>query len=214
MTRRIRCAAAVLLTGLLAALTAAPAQAAVVTDTVQGRYVRIVSSADWTAAAAMTVGTAVRWDLTVSAHAPDPGSVRVSVSASGAAPLAIDVRTCAEPWRGSGCSSGERTLRSDWVVPRGGQPVEIEAISADAVAHLRLDVRVGDAAQHGASTQIRVHADGFGDAVQVGPGAGDTLPATGDAVPVPVIVVGGVLVSVAAAMLVVAARRRHDGGER
>jgi len=214
MKRRIRCAAAVLLTGLLAVLTAAPAQAAVVTDTVQGRYVRIVSSADWSAAAAMTVGTAVRWDLTVSAHAPDPGSVRVSVSASGAAPLAIDVRTCAEPWRGSGCPSGERTLRSDWVVPRGGQPVEIEAMSADAVAHLRLDVRVDGEAQRGASTQIRVHADGFGDAVQIGPGAEAPLPATGGAVPVPVIVVGGVLITVAAAMLVVAARRRRDGGER
>ncbi len=214
MTRRILCAAAVLLAGLLAALTAAPAQAAVVTETVQGRYVRIVSSADWSAAAAMTDGMSVRWDLTVSAHAPDPGSVRVSVSASGAVPLAIDVRTCAEPWRGSDCSSGERTLRADWAVPRGGQPVEIEAMPADAVSHLRLDVRVGDDAQRGASTQIRVHVDGLGDAVQIGPGSEHALPATGGGIPVPVIVVGGVLVVAAAVILVVAARRRRDGGER
>lgn len=212
--RRIRCAAIVLAAGALAALTAAPAQAAVVSETVQGRYVQIVSSADWPDAAAMTDGMSVRWDLTVSAHAPDPGSVRVSVSANGAAPLAVDVRTCAESWRDSGCPSGERTLRAGWVVPRGGPPVEVEAISADAVAHLRLDVRIGDDARQGASTQIRVHADGFGDAVQIGSGAEHALPATGGAVPVFVIVVGGVLVLAAAVILVSAARRRRKGGER
>lgn len=214
MTTWIRFAATVLVTGLLGALSATPAQAAVVTETVQGRYVRIVSSADWSAATAMTDGMSVRWDLTVSAHAPDPGSVRVSVSASGAVPLAIDVRTCADPWQESGCSSGERTLRADWTMPLGGQPVELEAMSADAVAHLRLDVRIGDEARYGASTQIRVQADGFGDTVQIGPGSEHPLPATGGAIPVPVIVAGGVLVSAAAVLLVVAARRRRDGGER
>ncbi|MDR2322242.1 MAG: LPXTG cell wall anchor domain-containing protein [Microbacterium sp.] len=214
MTKRIRCAAIVLLAGALGVLTAAPAQAAVVTETVQGRYVQIVSSADWSDAAAMSDGRSVRWDLTVSAHAPDPGSVRVSVSASGAAPLSVDVRTCAESWQDSGCPSGERTLRAGWVVPRGGQPVEVEAISADDVAHLRLDVRVGDDARQGSSTQIRVHADGFGDAVQIGPGAEHALPATGGAVPVLVIVVGGVLVLAAAVILVVGARRRRGGDER
>ncbi|WP_292722308.1 hypothetical protein [Microbacterium sp. 13-71-7] len=214
MTTRIRFAATVLLAGLLGALNASPAHASVVTETVQGRYVRIVSSADWSAAAAMTEGMSVRWDLTVSADAPDAGFVRVSVSASGSAPLAIDVRTCAEPWRGGGCPSGERTLRADWAVPRGGRPVEIEAMPADAVAHLRLDVRVGDEAERGASTQISVHADGFGDAVQVGPGPEHALPATGGGVPVPFIVVGGVLVSAAVVILLVAARRRRDGGER
>ncbi|OZB80880.1 MAG: hypothetical protein B7X41_17385 [Microbacterium sp. 14-71-5] len=59
-----------------------------------------------------------------------------------------------------------------------------------------------------------MHADGFGDAVQVGPGPEHALPATGGGVPVPFIVVGGVLVSAAVVILLVAARRRRDGGER
>ena len=213
MTTFIRCTWAVLIAGLLAVLSATPAQAAVVTETVQGRYVRIVSSADWSAAAAMSEGASVRWDLTISANAPDPGTVRLGVSASGAASIIADVRVCGQQWQGESCPSGGRDLRSGWAVPRDGSTVRLDAIPADAVAHLRLDVRVGDAAHTGASTQVRVHADGAGDRVQVGPGAEGALPATGGVVPVPVVVIGGALVAAALVLLVVARLRRRNGGD-
>lgn len=213
MTKRIRLVATALLAGCLGVLPVAPAHAAVVTETVQGQYLRIVSSADWSTAAAMGEGEAVRWDLVVSAHAPDPGTVRLAVSAAGAAPIVADVRMCEEPWQGGTCASGARVLRTDWSVPRDGSAVPIDAMSSDTVAHLRLDVKVGRDAQGGASTRVRVLADGFGDSVQVGAGSAGSLPATGGSIPVPLLVVGGVLVIAAAGMLVVAARRRREGDD-
>lgn len=215
MMAQIRFAAAVVLAGLFVVGTPVPtpAQAAVVSETVQGRYLRIVSSADWSAAAAMGQGESVRWDLTVSAAAPDPGTIRLAVSAIGAAPISADARVCARPWIGDTCPAGARVLRVDWRVPLDGSTVPIDDMPADAVAHLRLDVRVAGGAQ-GASTRIKVHADGFGESMQVGPGPERSLPATGGTVPIPALVAGGALIFAAAAMLMVASRRRRGRGER
>jgi len=215
MMARIRFAAAVVLAGLFVVVTPVPtpAQAAVLSETVQGRYLRIVSSADWSAAAAMVQGESVRWDLTVSANAPDPGTIRLAVSATGAAPIIADVRVCARPWIGGTCPSGARALRADWRLPLDGSTVPIDDMPADLVAHLRLDVRVVGGAQ-GASTRIKVHADGFGESMQVGPGPEPPLPATGGTVPMPALVAGGALVFAAVAILMLAARRRRGGGER
>jgi len=182
------------------------AGAAPSTETVQGRYVRIVSSADWSAAAAMDPGASVRWDVVVSAAAPSPGTMHLGVSATGDAPITVDVRLCPAAWQGELCAEGPRVLRSTWSVPRDGRTVVLDEIPADAVAHVRLDVRL-DARGDSAATQLRVHADGFGDRLQTGPA--EQLPATGGSIPLVAIVGGAVLI--AAAVLLLVARRRRDG---
>lgn len=187
--------------------TAASAEAAEVTQTVRGRYVQILSRADWGAAASMSPQTRVQWDLVVSAHAPAPGVVRLGISATGDAPVRAEVRLCTVPWQGAICSPGARSLRADWEIPRDGRTTELAAMAADEIAHLRLEVRMGSAAATG-STQVLVHADGFGDQVQAGP-AGE-LPATGGSVPVGALV-GGIVLVVIAAVLVLLGRRRHGG---
>lgn len=196
-------ASALLLIGPMPGAGADPA-----TEVVQGRYVRIVSSADWAAASTMGPGVSVRWDLEVSAAAPSPGTVRVGISALGDAPVAVDVRLCPVAWQGEDCAGGSHVLRSGWGVPRDGQTVELDTISSGDVAHVRLDVRLAGDRGAGA-TQIRVHADGFGDRIQTGPGA--QLAATGGSVPLPLIVAGGVLLVAAALLLLLRRRRRGEG---
>lgn len=205
--RRARAALAALAGALLVIASAPAAAAAPATEIVQGRYVRIVSRADWAAAAAMGPEASVRWDLEISAAAPSPGTVRVGVSALGDAPVAVDVRLCPVAWQGEDCVGGAQLLRRAWGVPRDGRTVELDAISSDDVAHVRLDVRLAGGREAGA-TQIRVHADGLGDRIQTGPGG--QLPATGGSLPLPAIVAGGALL-VAAAVVLVFARRRRGG---
>lgn len=209
MSRLFRRVVGVAVIAVIAAAVTPAAEGAEVTQTVQGQYVRIVSRADWSAAASMGPQTSVRWDLVVSAQAPGPGTVRVGVSATGDAAVRADVRLCAAAWQGATCSTGERSLRADWAIPRDGRTVELDAMAADAVAHVRLDVRMGGGAETG-STQVLVHADGFGDQVQTGPVGG--LPATGGSVPVFAVVGGAALIVVAVVLVIVGRRRR--GGDR
>lgn len=207
MTRLTRSVVAVAI-ALLSAGTAPSAGAAEEVQTVQGQYVRIVSRADWSAAVSMGPLTNARWDLVISARAPGPGTVRLGISATGDAPVLADARLCEVAWQGVACPSGERSLRADWTIPRGGRTVELDAMPADDVAYLRLDVRMGGGPTAGASTQVLVHADGFGDEVQTGPNG--ELPATGGSPPVLAIVSGVVLVVAASALIILGRRRRGD----
>lgn len=211
MSRRdpqVRPATAALLSALLLVVAAPAADADPATQVVQGRYVRIVSTADWSAAAAMGPGAGVRWDLEISAAAPSPGAVRVGVSATGDAAVSADVRLCSVAWQGDACAGATRVLRRAWDVPRDGRTVALDAMSSDEVAHVRLDVRLAAGGGTGA-TQIRVHADGLGDRIQAGPGA--QLPPTGGTVPLPAIVGGGALLSAAALLQLIGRRRRGEG---
>ena len=93
-----------------------------------------------------------------------------------------------------------------------GRIAELDAIRSDAVAHLRIQVRVPRRGQAlGGSTEVRVHADGFGDSSEMGAGVAAVLPATGGSVPLELVAVGGALV--AGAVVLMLAARRGKGGE-
>lgn len=172
---------ALLCAGVLAG--AAPALASPRTEVVQGRYIRLVSTADWGMAGALQPGEQVQWDVEVSARAPEPGTMRIGLSADGSVGLVVDARLCALAWSGGVCPGGADVLRTGWVVPRDGTRAELASIRADAVAHLRLDVRLQGGGA--GSTGIRVLVDGAQDSVSAGPG---DLAATGGMAPL-----GGVL---------------------
>ncbi|MGN8026429.1 hypothetical protein [Microbacterium sp. 22242] len=202
--------------GMMAALSVAGLGIATVpeagadpaTQVVQGQYVRLVLHADHSSPAEMEPGTDVRWDLVVSDAAPGPGTVLLGVSATGDAPIEVDARLCSVAWQGEKCAGGSQLLRSAWSVPRDGRTVVLDAMPAGSVAHLRLDVRLAGGEVSGA-TQLRVHADGFGDHLQTGPE--ESLAPTGGSAPISAIVGGGVLLLAAAALLLVPRRRR--GGD-
>jgi len=160
-------------------VAAGPALAAQTTDVVQGTVLRLESVADWAAASSLRPGQPIEWTVTVSADAPDPGTVRIDVSARGDAPLLVDARVCMQPWQGDECPQGARPLRSGWSVPRDGSEVPLVEMGDAEVAHLRLTIALEGPAQ--GSTEMRVHAEGAGESAVIGPGGGTDggLAATG-----------------------------------
>lgn len=193
--------------GVLGALAlVAPASAAEDTEVVQGEYVRLVSVADWDRAAGMAPGESMRWDLEISADAPEPGTLAVAMSAAGETPLVIDAALCFEEWRGETCPGGAEDLRTDWAVPRDGDLVVLDEVNAADVVHVRLDIVLADAGP-AASTEVRVHAIGAGEEIMTGPP--EPLVPTGMPSSVPWVLIGGsVLLTGAAALLTVRSRRR------
>nr|WP_201471319.1 hypothetical protein [Microbacterium hydrocarbonoxydans] len=182
-----------------------PAAAAPTTDVVQGQVLRLVSVADWGAASSLRPGQRVRWDVTVSADAPDPGTVRIGISARGDADLLVDAHVCMRAWEGAECPGGARALRLEWPLPRDGVEVPLVEMAEDDVAHLRLSIAL-DGPEQG-STDVRVHAQGAGESAAIGPDGG--LAATGPPADVRwVIVVGGVLLVAGTASALL--RRRTD----
>ncbi|CAH0149807.1 hypothetical protein [Microbacterium foliorum] len=190
------------------------------TQIVQGEVLTLVSVADWDAASSLRPGQPVRWDVTVSADAPEPGTVRVGVSATGDADLVVDAALCTQAWTAGGCPGGETVVRAAWSIPRDGSEVSLVEMSDDDAAHLRLSIALADAqlgstladAQLG-STEVRVHAQGAGESATVGPGGG--LATTGPS-PVAPWAVGGALLLLAAGWALAAAARARaaakDGG--
>lgn len=211
--RAVACAATVLcLIGV-----ASPAAALPTTEVVQGQFLRIVSTADWDAAAAMPVGTPLRWDLTVSADAPSPGTVRIALSARGSLPLVLDARSCAQPWAGETCPSGVVPLREAWLPPLHGDQVALVSMADTDVVHLRLDVRrIAGAGEGAEETTVRVYASGAGEEVDIGPEGGE-LAGTGMS-PIVLLAFGGAvaLLIVCGILLLERSRRRArgDSGDR
>lgn len=194
---------------LVSAGVASPAWAAPTTQVIQGQVLRLVSVADWDAASALSTGVPVRWDVTVSADAPDPGRITLGVSATGDAPLRVDVALCLREWEPDGCPGGAQILRTAWAVPRDGVEVDLTRIADTEVAHVRLSV-VLDPGAHEGSTSIRFHARGESESVAVGSDGG--LAVTGMSPVVPWILGGGAaLVLLGLVMTIVRRRRGRDG---
>lgn len=200
-----RAAAAAVLAALSMLGAGAPAEAAATTEVVQGEVLRLVSVADWEAASSLLPGKPVQWDIAVSADAPDPGTVRIGISASGGAPLVVDAALCMAAWQGDACPDGETVLRTGWDVPRDGAEVPLAEIADTEVAHLRLSVALGGAGE-GSGTEVRVHASGAGESAIVGPGGG--LATTGMPSPAAPWILGGA--AVLAGILLLLGRRRSE----
>lgn len=207
MTRAL---AALLLASLAVAMPSA-AWAAPTTQVIQGSVLRLVSVADWEAASALLPGQPVRWDVEVSADAPDPGNVRISASASGDARLLLDVSMCLQPWTSSGCPGGATELRTRWSIPRDGVGVPLTEIADTETAHLRLAIFL-DPADGSGSTDIRVLAQGAGETVIVGSDGG--LATTGPPPGAPWGIGAGAVLTLWGAALVIRRRRRAASDER
>ncbi len=203
MKRRAACATALsaIVAGVL--VVAGPASAAPSTQVVQGEVLRLVSIADWDAASSLLPGQPVHWDVTVSAEAPDPGTVAVGISATGGAALRVDALRCAQEWHEGGCSGGATTLESGWSIPLDGVEVPLVEMADTEVAHLRLVIALDG--EDGGSTHVRVHARGAGESATIGPDGG--LATTGGA-PFAPWAIGGALALVATGAALSSVRHR------
>ncbi|MBO9627059.1 MAG: hypothetical protein J7484_11880 [Microbacterium sp.] len=186
--------------------TAAPAWAAPSTEVIQGQVLRLVSVADWDAASSLSTGTPVRWDVTVSAHAPDPGTVTLGLSADGDAALRVDVALCRDAWQQDVCPGGARTLRAGWEIPLDGAEVALTQMADTDVAYVRMSVAL-EPGVHEGSTSIRFHATGESESAVVGTGGG--LAITGMSPVVPWILGGGAVLVVLGLLLAFVRGRRR-----
>lgn len=184
---------------------ATAAWGAPVTEVVQGEFLRIVSVADWQSAANLLPEDVVQWDLTISADAPEPGTVSIGVSASGDAPLVVDALLCLQEWDVDECPGGATTLRAGWDLPRDDAMTALAEVADTDVARLRLSISLGDGAAEGV-TAVRVHAIGAGETVTVDPST--PLPPTGLSPVVPRLLSAGAIVLVLIAVLMLVAGRR------
>ena len=199
--------AALLLTGV-----AAPASAAPVSEVIEGEHLRIVSTVDPETMQNMVPGDAVVWDVAVSADAPEPGQVDLSLIGDGVLGLIVEVRQCDSEWTMTGCPGGETTLFASAAVPLDGSARPLTDFSADDTAYLRLDVRLpgGTVPDPGDTTRLRVVAEGYGEEVDVGPpGDNGDLPRTGMGIAGALLLaIGAIVVGIAAAKLI--SRRREE----
>lgn len=195
---------AVLIVGM-----ATPAWAAPTTEIIQGDVLRLVSVADWDAASRLLPGEPVRWDVAVSADAPDPGLVEIAVSAEGETALIVDVSLCLREWTATGCPGGATELRSAWEIPRDGAEVPLVEIADTEVAHLRLTISL-DAADDRGTTDVRVHAQGAGESAVVGPDGGLATTGLSPAVSWN-LAAGAALVTLGGLLLVARRDRTRDG---
>ncbi|WP_426170369.1 hypothetical protein [Microbacterium sp. DWRC1-3] len=202
----MRLAVVVVLLAVLALAMPTAAWAAPTTQVIQGSILRLVSVADWAAAGRLLPGQPVEWDIAVSADAPDPGVVRIAVSATGEAQLLLDVSTCPEAWTETGCPGGATALRVGWSIPRDGVEVPLTQMADTETAHLRLSILLDPAGGSGAgSTDVRVHAQGAGETVVAGSGGG--LATTGLPPGAASAVVVGAALALSGAVLAVRRRR-------
>lgn len=205
----IRLSAAAAIAAVVVA-SAQPALAASSTETIQGTYLRIVSTADWNAAQSLGVTDTVRWDLEVSADAPDPGTVAIEVSAMGDAPLVMSASACSAEWAGAECPGETEPLLSGWEVVRDGSRTPLVEITSTEIAHLRLTIALDPKADPAAgATEVRVHAEGAGDSVSVSPDA--PLAPTGQ-VPLAPWITGTAALLMVVGLLLIVRRRSREGG--
>lgn len=203
MIPEVALAAALAVSGPVAVSAAAVSA----TDVVQGQYLRLESVADWAAASSMVAGDSVRWDVSVSADAPDPGTVSIGVRAKGDAELRVDAARCPQRWETSGCPGGAAVVRSGWSMPLDGVEVPLLEVPATEAAHIRFTISLADPSA-GGSTAVSVHATVAGETVVAG--SEGRLAVTGLS-SIPWVLAGGAVLLLAGGAFAAVRRRRPRG---
>lgn len=210
---KLRATTAALLGAALCLGGAMPASAATDTEVIRGQFIEIVSSADSTQMQHMTPGSTVEWLVSVSADAPEPGVVNLTLSGTGDLPLSVAVLGCDAQWDGAQCPAGSVTLRDQADVTLDGTDEHLVQFDAAYAQHLKLNVSLSS--EGGATdgkTQLRVHAAGFGDDVTATPPGDDTLPDTGMHLAGALLLsTGAIIIGIAGAQLL---SRTRDAGAK
>lgn len=201
----IRRAALALALGAAIALgSALPASAAPVSEVIEGEHLRLVSTGDPVQMRDLVPGVAAVWLVSVSADAPEPGIIDISLTGSGELPLTVDARSCAAAWEASVCTVDEAELALGLLAPLDGTSAPLLRVPADRESHLRLEVALAPdvAAPTDATTRLLLRADGWGDTVEAPPPGEGALPPTGTSLSgIALLTIGAVIVGVAGSRL-------------
>lgn len=161
-----RAAAAIGSAAVLLAWSPSAASAAPEETIIEGEVLQLVSVQNQQAMATMLPGEPVAWDVGVSSSEP-AGTIDVALDVIDAATGAYRavVRVCDERWTAAGCGPGEILLRAELLVE--GERVTLAQQDAAATAWYRVEVELLDF-RGGATVDLRLTADGFGEVLGVG----------------------------------------------
>lgn len=206
-----RQATVVVLLGVSAAALATPgrARAATSEEVIRGTYLTLTSIGDKNQMTNMTPNEPVPWQVGVAAHAKDPGTVTITLSAQGALAanpdgLQVIVAVCTARWVNGACPPGGQQVFADGPASRFiGHATTIASmpsyqqrwilITASLLAHSTLS----------GSADLIVTATGVGDKASAGGNVGP-IARTGTNLWPPVLIGVGALI--AGVLLILAAR--------
>jgi signal peptidase I len=206
-----------------------PAAAAPTREVVTGQHLQLTSLVE-DGMEGLGVGETAAWDVGLRVLTPGEATVAVSLEVLEATEdaFAATVQRCDVPWADDACASGAVALASTVLAPGSGRQ-RLDRVAGEESPWYRVAVtRVGG--DGGATTTLRVHADGAGDEVSTGAGGGEGaagpgaeppgsgrpdgstggLPSTGAAPAAGLLLAAGAMASGLA--LAQVARRRRDRG--
>jgi signal peptidase len=162
---------------------------------VRGKYLVLESIANRDDMESLTPGRPVPWQVGVSVNAPDPGLVRLGISAAGAlarpGALDVEIRECAEQWVGGVCATGEslwlaqQDLASATVATNENGSREIGSMRSTDTVWLQVAVILPAEAPPGTDATIAIHAWGGTDAATIDTASEGFLASTGTESPIP-----------------------------
>lgn len=163
---------------LLVALMASTAAAAPSEDVVRGQHLQLTSVSD-DRMQGLGVGDSAAWDVGLQVLTPGEATVAVSLEVvqATADAFAVTVARCDTRWTDDACPTGAVTLTTTTAAT--GERERIDRVEGHEAPWYRLAVtRTGGA--DGATSTLRVRADGAGEDVSTGPGGtGDGAAGTG-----------------------------------
>jgi signal peptidase len=181
---------AIFVAGGVAALSqslgAQPARAATIEQTISGSAITLVSIGDPAEMGALDPGVPTLWQVGVSAHAANPGTIELSLLAQGPLSeiptgLALSVSSCDVRWVNDLCASGEQTLLAQQAASDlGGSAQHIGSMTTAQQRWLliRASVPSSNSVSSGTAT-VQLSAAGVGDVETAGGGNISALPMTG-----------------------------------
>lgn len=193
---------AVLLGGALAVVPQSPASAVggaflgvESTSVARGTYLTLTSIGDAEAMSNMQPNVPVLWQIGVSADAPEPGTVSLSLEASGDSSLglSLEIRSCSVQWVGGVCDGAERSIQPRLEAPLNSGLQLLESMPASEQRWMLVSAMVPPGGEGEVSLAVR--AQGDSDSIAVGPGTVGTIARTGAASAPPMLLLGGVGVS-------------------
>ncbi|GAB2461247.1 signal peptidase [Conyzicola lurida] len=146
---------------------------------VHSRYLTLESLADDEAMGSLTPGRPVPWQVGVSVRAPEPGIVRLGISAEGTlskpGTLDVEIRECAEAWVAGVCGTGDtvwlpqQDLAAATVPTNVNGSREIGSMYSTDKVWLQVAVSLPEAARPGMDATIAIHA--WGGSGELGDGS-------------------------------------------
>lgn len=145
---------------------------------INGAVLKLTSIGDTELMTNLQPGIPVEWQVGISANAPDPGTVDISLSASDdatdAQKLTVAVDSCRTRWNAKICSTGHQALiqpqpLSDLLAPEITEgTLLLTTMPSDEQRWLRIAVTLAGPVDTGFSQTLHVKANGLGDDLSTG----------------------------------------------